>query len=75
MKRKYFMPALLALPLFGIIVLAGYPSLQRGYSGTSPVPSPTVTNDKRYSTDLKELRDRFNQDKGKVRLILLLSPT
>jgi len=28
-----------------------------------------------YSTDLKELRDRFNNDKGKVRLLLILSPT
>ena len=28
-----------------------------------------------YTTDLKELRDRFNQDKGKVRLLLILSPT
>jgi hypothetical protein len=28
-----------------------------------------------YSTDLKELRDRFNTDKGKVRLLLILSPT
>lgn len=28
-----------------------------------------------YSSDLKELRDRFNNDKGKVRLLLILSPT
>lgn len=28
-----------------------------------------------YSTDLKELRDRFNKDKDKVRLLLVLSPT
>lgn len=75
MKRKYFMPALLALLLFGIVVMAGQPSVRRGNGGPSPVPSPAVTNDKRYSTDMKELRDRFNQDKGKVRLILLLSPT
>lgn len=32
---------------------------------------PTVS----YSTDLKELRDRFNKDKDKVRLLLILSPT
>ena len=25
-----------------------------------------------YSTDLKELRERFNNDKGKVRLLLIL---
>ena len=28
-----------------------------------------------YSTDLKELRDRFNTDKDKVRVLLILSPT
>jgi len=28
-----------------------------------------------YSSDLNELRAKFNQDKGKVRLLLLLSPT
>ena len=28
-----------------------------------------------YSTDVKDLRERFNRDRGKVRLLLLLSPT
>lgn len=28
-----------------------------------------------YSTDLNELRVKFNSDKGKVRLLMLLSPT
>lgn len=28
-----------------------------------------------HSSDLNELRSRFNQDKGKVRMLLLLSPT
>ena len=28
-----------------------------------------------YNSDLKELRKRFNADKGKVRLLMLLSPT
>ena len=28
-----------------------------------------------YSTNLNELRDRFNKDKDKVRLLLILSPT
>jgi hypothetical protein len=28
-----------------------------------------------HSSDLNELRARFNRDKGKVRLLLLLSPT
>jgi len=28
-----------------------------------------------YSDDLAELRARFNADKGKVRMLMLLSPT
>lgn len=28
-----------------------------------------------YSTDLNQLRAKFNADKGKVRLMMLLSPT
>ena len=28
-----------------------------------------------YSSDLNQLRAQFNRDKGKVRLLLLLSPT
>ena len=28
-----------------------------------------------YSTNLGELRARFNKDKGKVRLVMLLAPT
>ena len=34
----------------------------------SPQPRP-------YSTNLEELRAAFNRDKGKVRLVTLLSPT
>jgi hypothetical protein len=30
---------------------------------------------RQYSTDLNELRAKFNQDKGQVRLLMLLSPT
>lgn len=30
---------------------------------------------KEYSTNMKELRSTFNADKGKVRLLVLLSPT
>jgi hypothetical protein len=28
-----------------------------------------------YSSDLNQLRAQFNQDKGNVRLVMLLSPT
>lgn len=33
------------------------------------------TGGKPYSTDLADLRKQFNNDKGKVRLLMLLSPT
>lgn len=75
MKRKYLEPTLLGLVLLGIVALAVYPYLRR--DGGSPAAAPpAVTDDKKhYSTDLNELRAKFNQDKGKVRLLLLLSPT
>ena len=48
-------------------------------SGTNPVSAQVVSSatkdDKLYSTDMKELRTRFNKDKGKVRLVMLLSPS
>jgi hypothetical protein len=75
MKRKILEPALLGLILLGIIALAVYPYL-RGRGASSAMPTSTPVNDvKRYSTDMNELRAKFNQGKGKVRLILLLSPT
>lgn len=33
------------------------------------------TGGKPYSSNLDDLRSRFNSDKGKVRLLMLLSPT
>jgi len=33
------------------------------------------TGGKPYSTDIADLRKHFNNDKGKVRLLMLLSPT
>ena len=30
---------------------------------------------KPYSTDLQDLKNQFNADKGKVRVLMLLSPT
>lgn len=35
----------------------------------------TTAQNRSYSTDLTELRMRFNADKGKARVVLLLSPT
>ena len=39
-----------------------------------PTPSPSP-QPRPYSTNLDELRAAFNRDKGKVRLVTLLSPT
>ena len=72
--RRYLEPALLGLVLLGIIALAAYPYL-RGSRSPAPATSSALSNDRRYSTELNELRSQFNQDRGKVRLLLLLSPT
>jgi hypothetical protein len=34
-----------------------------------------MTGGRTYSSDLNSLRAEFNKDKGKVRVVLLLSPT
>jgi hypothetical protein len=39
------------------------------------VASTVFTGGKPYSNDLKDLRTQFNSDRGKVRLLMLLSPT
>lgn len=72
--RKYVEHVLLGVILLGIVALALCPNLRAGKVG-APVTSSTITDAKRYSTDMKELRNKFNQDKGKVRLFLLLSPS
>jgi ABC-type glycerol-3-phosphate transport system substrate-binding protein len=41
---------------------------------SEPTPSPSP-QPRPYSTNLEELRAAFNRDKGKVRLVTLLSPT
>jgi hypothetical protein len=74
MKRRYLEATIPRLILLAIVGLAAHPYL--GAKSISAVKDVgQKVNDKGYSTDLKELRVRFNQDKGKVRLILLLSPT
>lgn len=47
---------------------------KRAKSTPTPKPSPQPSP-RSYSKDMKELRARFNRDKGKVRLVTLLSPT
>ena len=60
MKREFVVPGVLGLVLLALAVF---------------VESSSIAEGKGYSTDLKELRAEFNRDKGKVRLLLLLSPT
>jgi len=74
MKPRYPEATMLGLVLLAIVVSAAHPYL-RAKNTTAGKDLSQKVNDKGYSTDLKELRVRFNQDKGKVRLILLLSPT
>lgn len=71
--RRYLEPVLFGGVLLGIVALASYPYLRTRKAAAPMITS--ATSDKRYSTDVKELQTRFNQDKGKVRLILLLSPS
>ncbi len=54
----------LGLLLTGVLVFARAPFYK---SSSTPTEG--------YSTDINELRGKFNRDKGKVRLLLLLSPT
>lgn len=49
-----------------------------GKAGNDAGPAMTVnisSSDQKYSKSLDDLRAGFNREKGKVRLILLLSPT
>ena len=59
MNRKYIKIIFVAVIILGIGGLVGY----------------QFTGGKEYSHDLNELRAQFNRDKGKVRLVILLSPT
>lgn len=47
---------------------------QKMKENASPTPTPSQ-RERAYSTDLEEVRASFNRDKGKVRLVTLLSPT
>ena len=60
MKRGYTRLLVAGLVVLILIFVGGYLLLSGGRS---------------YSTDLSGLRAQFNQDKGKVRLLMVLSPT
>lgn len=60
MKRKSTQLLFAGLALLLLIFLGGYLLLSGGRS---------------YSKDVGGLRAQFNQDKGKVRLVMVLSPT
>jgi multidrug resistance efflux pump len=60
MKRKHTRLLLAGLVVLVLLFAGGYLLLSGGRS---------------YSTDMGGLRAQFNQDKGKVRLLMVLSPT
>lgn len=55
----------LGVLLLGLVVFLGYQFMSSNKKADSA----------NYSTDLEKLKNDFNADKGKVRLVLLLSPT
>jgi hypothetical protein len=59
-KRKYTRLLAAGLVLTALVVLGGYLLLGGGRD---------------YSKDLGGLRAQFNRDRGKVRLLMVLSPT
>ena len=61
MKRRHSRLLIVGFAVVvALIFVGGYLSLSGGRS---------------YSTDLNGLRTQFNQDKGRVRLLMVLSPT
>ncbi len=65
MTRQQRVGAILVAVLLAALVGFGAVRYQRS--------SPSQNSG--HSSDLNELRARFNRDKGKVRMLLLLSPT
>ena len=55
--------------IIAVVVLAAIAAAIIG--SVSPSPNVILTN----LNDINELRDQFNRDAGKVRVLLLLSPT
>ena len=69
--RSPFRPACL-LPIFLALALASSACT----SSPSPVTGSTTRSGRVAELrSISELRERFNEDSGKVRLILLISPT
>lgn len=65
MKGRKIEAIVLGVLLLGLVVFLGY-QFMKGKKQSEPV---------NYSSDLQKLKNDFNADKGKVRLVLLLSPT
>lgn len=63
MKKRKIEAIILGVLLLGLLIFVGYLFM----SGK--------TEQANYSADLEKLRTDFNADRGKVRLLLLLSPT
>ncbi len=83
MKRKVLLttPLLLSLALWAGCAASSTGGDRQAAGGeqkmketATPTPTPNQ-NAPRYSTDIEELRAGFNRDRGKVRLVTLLSPT
>ncbi len=66
MKKHKYEAIILGILLLGLLVFVGYQFM--GGNKTTPEQA-------KYSTDLQKLQSDFNADKGKIRLVLLLSPT
>ncbi|MBA3357758.1 MAG: hypothetical protein H0U18_17815 [Pyrinomonadaceae bacterium] len=72
--RKYLKSILFGIVLLGLVASAVGLYGKAG-SVSARAVSEAAVDDKRYSTDMNELRTKFNRDRGKVRLLKLLSPT
>ena len=80
MKRKGVWLSLLLLSLTAWAACtassSGVDQQANGGQAKMSEPTPSQSPQSRpYSTNLDELRTAFNRDKGKVRLVTLLSPT
>ncbi len=75
---------LMILLILGLLLWSGCSSIlqtngqsvkeKQQMNKTDSTPTPSAKADS-YSTNLDELKEKFNADKGKVRLVTLLSPT